>query len=476
MNTLISGGFSNRRLAVALLAASVALTACGGGGSDDGSSAGISPVVPKTPAVSASTPSAASAPSTAPPASGTKTSGEPQSPVNDRGNTTGSTNADTNKDKDASLPAVVVVNSVPITVDNRLDPTVVNTPYVSVQLCAPGTQGASQCVTLDHMLLDTGSVGVRVMSTALGAALAAKLPSVTGASNDTTGTASLAECAIFASGYTWGSMRRADVTMGGETASNLPIQLIGDSGYSSAPPDCVSHGAYSMNTVAALGANGIVGIGHLAHDFPEATQKALAATYYFCPTPSSCTAAVVPLNLQTANPVAAFKTDNNGTIIRLPALPATGQASVTGELLFGIGTRDNNALPAGAMRLAVSDRGMFTTNYGGRTISSVVDSGSNGLFFQDSTLPVLADWFAPATTRNLSASMISNAGNAQSTVSFAIANSSSLFDLGYAAHDNLGAPLNSMFMWGLPFFFGRSVYTVLSGAQAGPQAGPYVAF
>ncbi|MEM5340137.1 DUF3443 domain-containing protein [Paraburkholderia azotifigens] len=478
MNKLISCGLPNRLLAAALLAASVALTACGGGGGDDGSKQDSSTVVPKTPTVSAGTPSAASTPSgasapsaastpsAATPASGTNASGGSQSPVNNGGNTAG--NTDTN----ITPPPAVVVNSVPITVDNTLDPTIVNTPYVSVQLCAPGTQGASQCVTLDHMLLDTGSVGVRVMSSALGAALAVKLPPVTGASNDTTGTAPLAECAIFASGYTWGSMRRADVVMGGEAASNLPIQLVGDSGYSATPSDCVRHGAYSMTTVELLGANGIVGIGHLARDFPEAAQKALAATYYFCPTPSSCTAAIVPLNMQTANPVAAFKTDNNGTIIHLPALPATGQASVTGQLIFGIGTRDNNTLPASATRVAVTDRGLFTTTYAGRTMSSVVDSGSNGLFFQDATLPVLASWFAPATTQVLSSSMISSTGNAQSTVSFSIANSSSLFALGYAAHDNLGAPLNSMFMWGLPFFYGRSVYTALSSAQTKP----YVAF
>jgi hypothetical protein len=317
---------------------------------------------------------------------------------------------------------------------------------------------------------------IEVMSTALGAALAARLPAQTGASNDATGKAALAQCALFASGYTWGPIRRADVVIGGETASNIPIQLIGDSGFSWTPSDCSSRGALSMNAVKDLGANGIVGIGHLAQDFPAAVQTALPATYYYCPTPWSCTAASVRLNAQTANPVAAFTTDNNGTVIRLPALPALGQASVAGELLFGIGTRDNNALPATATRLTVTDRGLFTTTYGGRTMSSVVDSGSNGLFFQDATLPVSGGWYAPATTQNLSAAMISNAGNVRSTVPFAIANSSSLFDLGYAAHDNLGAPLNSMFMWGLPFFFGRSIYTALSGASAGPQTGPYVAF
>ncbi|WP_313064800.1 DUF3443 domain-containing protein [Paraburkholderia sp. LEh10] len=354
-----------------------------------------------------------------------------------------------------------------------------NMPYVSVTFCVPGKQGASQCASVDHMLLDTGSVGVRVISAALGAALGAKLPAQTGASNDPTGTAAIAQCALFASGYTWGSTRRADVTIGEKTASGIPIQLIGDSGFTWTPSDCSSRGGPGMNDVAHLGANGIVGIGNLARDYPGAANAPLAANYYYCPTPWSCTAASVPLNKQTANPVAAFATDNNGTIIRLPAVPPTGLASVTGELVFGIGTRENNALPATPTLVVVTDdRGGFTTNYRGRTVSSFVDSGSNGLFFQDSTLPLMTGntWFAPATTQSLSAIMISKTGNAQSSVPFSIADASSLFALGYAAYGNLGGASSSYFIWGLPFFYGRSVYTALSGVQAATQKGPYVAF
>jgi hypothetical protein len=144
--------------------------------------------------------------------------------------------------------------------------------------------------------------------------------------------------------------------------------------------------------------------------------------------------------------------------------------------VFGIGTRDNNALPSWPTFLAVSDRGAFTSNYKDRTMTSIVDSGSNGLFFPDSTLPVLSGWYMPATLQSLSATMMSNAGNVQSSIGFSIANAQSLFDLGYAAHDNLGAPASAIFIWGLPFFYGRNVYTALSGVQAGTQMGPYVAF
>ncbi|MEM5439155.1 DUF3443 family protein [Paraburkholderia diazotrophica] len=488
-------GFPHFTVLAAMLAASVALSACGGGSDDD--KRGNSPVADISPAAPTTTPAVpGSAPSAAAPASTASGSTQPATPAQPPTTPIAPTTPDVptppttpptppttpdsgqppkDNTNDTPPPSPVATNSVPIVVDNAIG-SVVNMPYVSVTLCAPGARGATQCATVDHMLLDTGSSGVRVTQAALGAALAAQLPAQTGASNDTTGNAPIAQCAVFASGYTWGSIRRADVMIGGETASGIPIQLIGDSAYPSAPSDCLARGGASMNTAAMLGANGIVGIGHLARDFPQAAQTALAAAYYYCVTPSSCMPARVPLDRQTANPVAAFATDNNGTIVRLPALPPTGQASVTGELVFGIGTRDNNALPATPTFLAATDRGAFTTTYKGRTITSVVDSGSNGLFFPDATLPVLLGWFAPAITQSLSGTMLSNTGNAQSTVPFSIANAPNLFDSALAAYDALGAPASGMFIWGLPFFFGRSVYTALSGMQAGMRTGPYVAF
>jgi len=33
-----------------------------------------------------------------------------------------------------------------------------------------------------------------------------------------------------------------------------------------------------------------------------------------------------------------------------------------------------------------------------------------------------------------------------------------------------------MFLWGLPFFYGRSVYTVIGNSKIGTRTGPFVAF
>jgi hypothetical protein len=59
-----------------------------------------------------------------------------------------------------------------------------NQPYVSVTLCAPGT---SNCQTIDHVLVDTGSVGLRILSSVLNASLLSALPLQTDASANPVG-------------------------------------------------------------------------------------------------------------------------------------------------------------------------------------------------------------------------------------------------------------------------------------------------
>ncbi|MGA9912164.1 DUF3443 domain-containing protein [Paraburkholderia sp.] len=368
---------------------------------------------------------------------------------------------------------------MPITVE-RWTGNFPNQPYATVTICIPGVQGANQCVTIDHMLVDTGSAGVRVLASALGPALAGRLPAQTGATDDPTSGAPIAECTQFLSGYTWGPIKRADVTMGGKVAGNLPIQVISDGSYAT-PSDCLSNGLSNLGTATGLGANGVIGISSAVRDWPRAAQVALSATYYYCPSTSSCKGTRVPLDTQVMNPVANFTSDNNGTIIRLPALPSGGQATVTGELVFGIGTQQNNTLPPNANIIPLDGDGFFATVYKGSTfVKGAIDSGSNTNTFRDATIPFdYWDRYTPSTTLSLSAALKSSDGvTAPLAVPFQVANTASLIAGQYAAHDNLGVytSSSSYFLWGLPFFYGRDVYTALSGSRAGTQTGPFVAF
>lgn len=367
-------------------------------------------------------------------------------------------------------------NTAPIRVDNSMGG--INMLSATITVCVPGTQDASQCTTVDRMVVDTGSVGVRIMASAL-PTLRSQLLTQVGAVDDVSGVAPIAECMPFGSGTTWGSVKRADIKIGSRTASNIPIQLIGDGAYA-IPSDCVAHGGPDLSTVEKLGANGILGIGYGTQDSKDALTIALPGNYYYCTGANACFNTRMTVGKEVMNPVAAFPRDNNGTIIRLPKLPAGGQASVTGELIFGIGTQSNNALPSNVNVLALDEHGEFTTQYQGQAFNwSALDSGTNGFAFQDDSIPTASGWYTPSSALNLAATMEATSGKgAPVKMPFTIDNAVRVSANGYAAYDNVGWYQSSlrMFMWGLPFFYGRSVYTTVGISAIGKQNGSFVAF
>jgi hypothetical protein len=368
----------------------------------------------------------------------------------------------------ASNAALVFVDSGPVAANN-----IINVPFVSVTLCRPGT---SICQTIDHVLVDTGSYGLRIIAPdVLDPALA--LPAVTGS-----GGSPIGECAQFISGFLWGSVHHADVKIAGETAASLPVQQVSDAdaAFRSVPAGCSSTGP-NIGTVAALGANGILGIGLFNQDCGIACeQQVIAGTYYVCST-STCTGTVVALANQVANPVPAFATDNNGVALVMPAVAAGGATTLTGALIFGIDTQDNNKIGAATV-YAADSRGNFTTTYKGTTLrSSFLDSGSNGLYFPDATIPICSGspgFYCPAATLSLSAVNASSNG-ASGTVSFSIENLQALDSTIRAA--SVGGSLGSTrrptaFDWGMPFFFGRTVFVAIDGQSTLHGPGPYWAY
>jgi hypothetical protein len=145
--------------------------------------------------------------------------------------------------------------------------------FTSVTVCVPGT---SNCQTIDNLLVDTGSTGLRVLSSAM----TLPLP------QQTSGSDSVVECFPFVSGNTWGPVQTADVEIGGEKASSVPIQVIGEnvfnpSGICTAPQDDLD----------SLGANGILGVGLFAQDCGSPSCPASVDVYYDCPASGTCTAA-----------------------------------------------------------------------------------------------------------------------------------------------------------------------------------------
>jgi hypothetical protein len=347
----------------------------------------------------------------------------------------------------------------------------VDVPFISVSICEPGT---NNCQTIDYVSVDTGSSGFRVISSVLTGGLT--LPA------DTVGGSPLAECYTYADGYVWGSVKLADLKIGGEVASNVPIHLIGDPAFASVPSDCASTGE-SEDTVADFGGNAIIGINQLVADCGDAcATTAQPTTYYTCSNGANCTAAAVPVAQQVPNPVPSFPKDNNGVVLEFPSVPAAGAATLTGSLVFGIGTESNNGLGSAGV-IPVDDDGNFTTVFNGTTLStSFIDSGSNSYAFNDSSIPTCSDmtyFFCPTSTQTFTAQNMGTGGGGMSSVSFTVANADSLFmaNGSYAAFNNIGGPWgldNTTFDWGFPFFMGRSVF--VGFAEGGAMPNGYFAY
>ena len=367
-----------------------------------------------------------------------------------------------------------------------------NLAFVSLTICVPGT---TTCQTVDHIQVDTGSAGLRILQ---GVIPGLPLPTLT----DTTNGDALNNCVQFLdTSYLWGPVQVADIKIGSEVAASTNIQTVSSSN-TGIPSACTNGGTVNENTPALLGANGILGVGLEPTDcilagtnFCDGSSTTTPPNVYFeCPS-SGCqatdTAVFVPDNSQVTNPVALFAADNNGVIIQLPAVQSV-VPTVSGSLIFGIATESNNSLGnATAFGLDTNDN--FITAYAGQTLNaSFIDSGSNALFFPSSitVCTVNTPFYCPPGLTAQTAINEGASGTPISNVGFNVDNADNLFagNPGAAAFGTLAGPQGQAntcssnggsctFDWGLPFFYGRTVFTAIDGATVtNVGTGPFWAY
>jgi len=345
-----------------------------------------------------------------------------------------------------------------------------NQVFATVTICVPGT---SNCQAIDNILVDTGSIGLRILSSAL----TLPLPQQAGPSG-----APIVECHPFVDGVTWGPVQTADIKLSGEVASSVPIQVLGVDAFPTIPSGCSSQGP-PEETQSDLAANGFLGVGMLKQDCGTPctfTGSSNPGLYYICPTPSACQVTTEPVTSQVQNPVALFATDNNGVVVRLPIVPVGGAASAFGSLIFGIGTQSNNQLGS-ATKFTVDARQNFVTTFNGQSYpKSFIDSGSNAIFFLDSATSGLQactksiGFYCPPSTRALSATHVGANG-----VSSVVAINAGDVDERNATFSAFGEATGANpggFDWGLPFFYGRTIFTAIEGQPTPAGAGPYWAY
>jgi hypothetical protein len=366
---------------------------------------------------------------------------------------------------------------------NLFQITNVNTAYISVTVCVPNT---TTCQTIDDIEVDTGSSGLRILSTATTAAFLQSLPQ----QNVPNTTSPVVECAQFADGFSWGPVVSADVEISGEKASGIPIHVIGaPAPYNNDVPSSCSSIGPEEDTVASFGANGIIGVGATVQDCGSLCTTAVAGDYYQCPTNGAgCTPVAEAIAAQVSNPVAFFTTDNNGVIVELPSVAANGAINATGALVFGIGTESNNALGSATILTVDTSSGVgaFDVTFNSTAYpGSVLDSGSNALYFPDSALSTCPQGTDGAgfycTAASLTATL-TGTNSTQLTANFSVGDAATMFadSPNGAAFPQLaaspGSTLGQIFDFGLPYFYGRNVFTAIEGTTAGGTQGPYIAY
>ncbi len=402
---------------------------------------------------------------------------------------TATSQQDSTKSGTATVNVVAGANNVlPIVVDAGPTGSYVNGAFVTVTVCTPGT---STCQTVDHVLVDTGSIGLRLL--AQGAAGGKLDPTAFPLQTDANQNP-IAQCNLFVDGFAWGSVSLATIQMAGETATTVPnataagvpIQIIGDPRVPSVPTSCSSQttGTDESN-LAGLQAYGVLGVGTYQQDCGPgcASNTSVPAVYYAC-AGGSCNPTLLGLPQQVTNPVWVLPQDNNGVLVQLPPIPTGGTTTVTGSLIIGIGTQGNNGLGSATV-FNTDANALFTTNFNGQTDScSYIDSGSNAYFFPSSGNPLLVactgnttGFYCPASLLNLTASNQSTVNGQTGAVSFSVGNANTLFSSNNGqnvAFSELGGPnapisgCGSSFDWGLSFFYGRAVFT---GIEQQPVTG-----
>lgn len=393
-------------------------------------------------------------------------------------------------------------NVLPFVVSSTCGTVQNNMPCVTITVCVPGT---TTCQTIPNILLDTGSFGLRIYNQVAATGdfttitpLTITLPMIADPANSAN---VYTQCETFGGFSTWGPMVTADVTMGGETASRVPMQLV-NSTFATIPSaaGCQAPSETASPGPTDIGVNGVLGVGPLPNDCgiycdPSVSNAASNGIYFSCPSSGSgtCTGVAVPVSSQVTNPVGLLAVDNNGVILQLPTIADAGAPEADGYLVFGIGTQSNNT-PANTSLLTIlpaTDNGGndyqrdFTTVYNGVSLpTSIIDSGSPYLFFNGPSSLVLctdtylngSGFYCPTSELSLTATVTDGSGVTHS-IPFTVASAVNIESPVNYAFQNIAAQGDSTsFDWGLPFFFGRTIYFGLQSHTSVVGAGPLYAY
>jgi hypothetical protein len=315
----------------------------------------------------------------------------------------------------------------------------VNTPVVTLTICVPHT---NTCEDVPNILVDLGSTGLRLSHTL---SISSQLPQESGDSGPIT------ECYAFVSGYNYGPVVTATITLGNE-AVTVPVQ-ISDSTLP-APSSCTTTGPSAPFEPAI---NGILGL-----LFPQ--DDTLDGLYY----EGGAGPTTVSTSLVVQNPVFLMSSpENNGVLLSgFGTVSQTkGAPSVSGLLTFGTGSASS------LTQLETNNSAEISASYKGNSnlLAAFFDSGSNGLFIDNSSIRScsassgLSGFFcgnAPSQS-----AILTGTNSSSVTLNFSIESAQTLLATGNQDFSTLGGLFSGYFDAGFPAF----LYGYTIGVGWGPN-------
>lgn len=319
-------------------------------------------------------------------------------------------------------------------------PQTVNIPVVTLTICVPNT---NTCHNVPNILLDFGSTGLRLSHTL---PIAGELP------QETANGQPLSECYFFESGYNYGPVVTATVSLG-TTPVTVPVQISNSS--LSAPCGSLVSPSSSSAPFEPL-YNGILGVLFPQYDNTSSSAIYLAGEQVW--TPAQNETVQNPVYLLTSNNTGVLLSITSPPITSTSPFPSQGAPGFTGTLTFGA--------PSGGTSLQTDQYGEINAVYpsgsGSASVPAFFDTGSNGFFIENpDNIPNctgnLAGFFC-GNAPSQSATLTGTGTNQSYTLTFAIDNAQTLLSTGNTVFSTLGGYQQGIFDAGFPaFLYGNAI-------------------
>lgn len=359
-----------------------------------------------------------------------------------------------------------VNNSVNLVVDSGINGIAYNRSYITLTICQVGT---SNCQTIDHIVVDSGSTGLRINQSAI---------ALNGITPLNYNGFPIYQCMQYAAGYAFGPVVNLDLRIAEESAFNIPVQIFEYNNPEMVPNSC-SYGMPPANLAIGFGANGIIGINPISNPDNDYTPGGV----YTCDG-ATCTEVSNPNSIPqilNINPIAAFVNDNNGVIFSLPKVESVAtMESQFGTLTFGLNTQDNNQVSNSVSKLLGSPNtdiwpvGFFIANVGSQNTVAMFDSGTP-TYAMDVPIALCPspyeNFYCPASGDYNVISMLSGVNGGSSTPFVSTVFNYTSFGgfatvMPYIGQSIVSIPSVANTLYGLPAFFGKSIYLGFKGAES----------